>query len=87
MMTNYILLIFFIVFNTAGFFLILLKTGDYEADMFTKILGWLLFIPGFIGLIYYHKWLGVLLFIISILIVIFIRNNFLKKGKNNENTY
>ena len=26
------------IFNTAGFFLILLKTGDYDADMFTKIL-------------------------------------------------
>ena len=66
MTTNYILLVFFTLFNTAGFFLILLKTGDYEADMFTKILGWILFLPGFIGLIYYHKWLGLLLFLIEI---------------------
>ena len=79
MITNYILLIFFIIFNMAGFFLILLKTGDYDADMFTKILGWILFIPSFIGLIYYHTWLGLLLFIISILIVIFIHKEFLKK--------
>ena len=35
----------------AGFFLILLKTGDYDADMFTKILGWILLIPGIWGLL------------------------------------
>ncbi len=87
MTTNYILLIFFMLFNTAGFFLILLKTGDYDADMFTKILGWILFLPGFIGLIYYHKWVGLLLFVISLLIVIFIRKNFIKNRINNENTH
>ena len=75
------------IFNTAGFFLILLKTGDYDADMFTKILGWIIFLPGFIGLIYYHKWIGLLLFLISLLIVIFIRKNFIKKRPENENTY
>tara|TARA_B100000902_G_C27253493_1_gene886562 strand:+ start:1287 stop:1517 length:231 start_codon:yes stop_codon:yes gene_type:complete len=75
------------IFNTAGFFLILLKTGDYDADMFTKILGWIIFLPGFIGLIYYHKWIGLLLFLISLLIVIFIRKNFIKKRTKNENTY
>tara|TARA_Y100000996_G_scaffold406718_1_gene383432 strand:- start:1259 stop:1489 length:231 start_codon:yes stop_codon:yes gene_type:complete len=75
------------IFNTAGFFLILLKTGDYDADMFTKILGWIIFLPGFIGLIYYHKWIGLLLFVISLLIVIFIRKNFIKKRTKNENTY
>jgi nucleoside permease NupC len=82
MTTSNILLIFFMLFNTAGFFLILLKTGDYDADMFTKILGWILFLPGFIGLLYYHKWIGLLLFVISLLIVIF-----LKKRKDNESTY
>ena len=87
MTTNYILLVFFMLFNTAGFFLILLKTGDYDADMFTKILGWILFLPGFIGLIYYHKWVGLLLFVISLLIVIFIRKNFIKNRINNENTH
>jgi len=87
MMTNYILLIFFIIFNIAGLLLIILKTGDYDADMFTKILGWILFIPSFIGLIYYHKWLGVLLFMISILIVIFIHNIFLKNRRKNEGTH
>ena len=87
MTTNNILLIFFMLFNTAGFFLILLKTRDYDADMFTKILGWILFLPGFIGLIYYHKWIGLLLFVISILIVTFIRKNFIKNSINNENTH
>ncbi len=87
MTTSDILLVFFMIFNTAGFFLILLKTGDYDADMFTKILGWIIFLPGFIGLIYYHKWIGLLLFVISLLIVIFIRKNFIKKRTKNENTY
>jgi len=87
MTTSDILLVFFMIFNTAGFFLILLKTGDYDADMFTKILGWIIFLPGFIGLIYYHKWIGLLLFVISLLIVIFIRKNFIKKRTENENTY
>ena len=87
MTTSHILLVFFMIFNTAGFFLILLKTGDYDADMFTKILGWIIFLPGFIGLVYYHKWIGLLLFLISLLIVIFIRKNFIKKRTENENTY
>ena len=66
-------------FNMAGIFLVLLRTGDYDADMFTKILGWLLFIPSLIGLFYYYQWLGILLFIIGVLIVIFIKSNFDKK--------
>ena len=66
-------------FNMAGIFLVLLRTGDYDADMFTKILGWLLFIPSLIGLFYYYQWAGILLFIIGVLIVIFIKSNFDKK--------
>ena len=66
-------------FNMAGIFLVLLRTGDYDADMFTKILGWLLFIPSLIGLLYYYQWSGILLFIIGVLIVIFIKSNFDKK--------
>ena len=53
MITEYILLVVFMLFNMAGAFLILLRTGDYDADMFTKILGWILFTPGLIGLVYY----------------------------------
>ena len=67
------------MFNMAGFFLILLRTGDYDADMFTKGLGWLLFCPGFIGLIYYHQWLGLLLFTIGIITVFIIHNKFIKR--------
>ena len=82
MTTKNILLLFFMAFNMAGTFLVLLRTGDYDADMFTKILGWLLFIPSLIGLFYYYQWLGILLFIIGVLIVIFIKSNFdKKKGK------
>tara|TARA_Y100000768_G_scaffold142466_1_gene106125 strand:+ start:538 stop:735 length:198 start_codon:yes stop_codon:yes gene_type:complete len=41
-----------------GLFLILLRTGDYDADMFTKILGWILFAPSLVILTYYYKWFG-----------------------------
>ena len=41
-----------------GLFLILLRTGDYDADMFTKILGWILFAPSLVILMYYYKWTG-----------------------------
>ena len=80
MTTKYILLLFFMAFNMSGIFLILLRTGDYDADMFTKILGWLLFTPSLVGLFYIYKWTGILLFIIGGLIVIFIKHNFIKKG-------
>ncbi len=80
MTTKYILLFFFMAFNMSGIFLILLRTGDYDADMFTKILGWLLFTPSLIGLFYYYKWIGILLFTIGALIVILIKHNFIKKG-------
>ncbi len=79
METKNILLLFFIGFNVSGIFLILLRTGDYDADMFTKILGWLLFAPSLMGLFYYYKWIGILLFIIGVLIVIFIKYNILKR--------
>ena len=69
MTTYYILLAILVLFNMTGFFLILLRTGDYDADMFTKILGWLLFAPTLIGLIYYYKWLGLILFSIACLLV------------------
>ena len=85
MITNYILLIFFMTFNMAGVFLILLRTGDYDADMFTKILGWVLFIPGLIGLVYYFKYLGFVLFCIGIIIIYLIGEKY-KRG-NDENTY
>ena len=77
--------IFFIIFNIAGLFLIILKTGDYDADMFTKILGWILFTPGLIGLVYYFKYLGFILFCIGLILVCLIRKTI--KEKKNENTY
>ena len=85
MITEYILLIIFMLFNMAGAFLILLRTGDYDADMFTKALGWILFIPGLIGLVYYFKYLGFILFCIGLILVYLIRKTI--KEKNNENTY
>tara|TARA_B100000401_G_scaffold314076_1_gene216781 strand:+ start:901 stop:1164 length:264 start_codon:yes stop_codon:yes gene_type:complete len=87
METKNILLLFFTGFNISGFFLILLRTGDHDADMFTKILGWLLFAPSLMCLFFYYKWIGVLLFIIGVLIVIFIKYTILKREKKNVNTY
>ena len=87
MTAKYILLLFFMVFNMGGIFLILLRTGDYDTDMFTKILGWLLFIPSLIGLLKIYQWTGILLFIIGALIVIFIRYNFNKKKDKNESAH
>ena len=76
MTTKNILLLFIMAFNMTGTFLVILRTGDYDADMFTKILGWILFIPSLIELFYYYQWLGILLFIIGVLIVIFVKSNF-----------
>ena len=73
------------IFNMAGAFLILLRTGDYDADMFSKVLGWILFVPGLIGLVYYFKYLGFVLFCIGIMLIYLIRKNY--KRDNNENTY
>ena len=85
MITEYILLVAFMLFNMAGAFLILLRTGDYDADMFTKILGWILFTPGLIGLVYYFKYLGFILFCIGLILVYLIRKTI--KEKKNENTH
>ena len=87
MITEYILLMVFMIFNMAGSFLILLRTGDYDTDMFTKILGWLLFIPSLIGLLKIYQWTGILLFIIGALIVIFIKYNLNKKKDKNESAH
>ena len=65
----------------SGFFLILLRTGDYDADMFTKILGWVLFGPSLIGLIYYYKWLGLISLTIGVLLILLLKKYLGIKGQ------
>ena len=81
MTAYYFLLIIFVLFNMAGFFLILLRTGDYDADMFTKIFGWLLFLPSLIGLFYYYQWVGLILFTIGLALTIMLKKTIKIKDK------
>ena len=46
--------ILFLVFDAmslTGIWLVLRRTGNYDVDYFTKILGWILLIPGIWGLL------------------------------------
>ena len=86
MITKYILLFFLLGFNVSGLFLILLRTGDVDADMFTKILGWILFIPSLITIIYHYKWPGLILLLLSMLIT-FIIKTYYQKEKANGSSY
>ncbi len=45
-----ILFLFFVALSMAGGWLIIRRTGNYDIDFFTKILGWILLIPGIIGI-------------------------------------
>ena len=65
----------------SGFFLILLRTGDYDADMFTKILGWILFGPSLIGLIYYYKWSGLISLTIGVLLILLLKKYLSIRGQ------
>ena len=44
-----ILFLVFVALSLMGGWLILRRTGDYDIDFFTKILGWILLIPGIMG--------------------------------------
>tara|TARA_B100000131_G_C17785912_1_gene479307 strand:- start:329 stop:499 length:171 start_codon:yes stop_codon:yes gene_type:complete len=46
-----ILFLVFVGISMIGGWLILRRTGNYDIDFFTKILGWVLLIPGIIGLL------------------------------------
>tara|TARA_B100001540_G_C15479687_1_gene494020 strand:- start:456 stop:632 length:177 start_codon:yes stop_codon:yes gene_type:complete len=45
-----ILFIVFVCLSTAGGILIIKRTGNYDVDYFTKIIGWALFIVGAYGI-------------------------------------
>ena len=49
-MEETILFLVFVALSLMGGWLILRRTGDYDIDFFTKILGWILFIPGILGI-------------------------------------
>ena len=40
-----ILFIVFLFVGGAGLFLIWKRTGNYDGDFFTKIIGWIIFLP------------------------------------------
>jgi hypothetical protein len=46
-----ILFLFFVVLTGTGAWLVWRRTGNYDIDFFTKILGWILLIPGIWGLL------------------------------------
>ena len=48
---RFILFIFFIGLGFAGYKFIRIKSGNYDVDYFTKIIGWLLLIPAIIGIL------------------------------------
>jgi hypothetical protein len=79
METKKALLFFFVLFNTFGCLLIIIRTGDYDADLFTKILGWMLYIPTLIVLFYYYNWWGLFLFIFANLLALILKISFKRK--------
>ena len=46
-----ILFVFFVALSMMGGWLVFRRTGNYDIDFFTKILGWILLIPGVLGII------------------------------------
>ena len=48
---RFILFIFFIGLGFAGYKFITIRTGNYDVDYFTKIIGWLLLIPAILGIL------------------------------------
>ena len=46
-----ILFLVFVTMTISGGWLVLRRTGNYDIDYFTKILGWILLIPGIWGLL------------------------------------
>jgi len=46
-----ILFLVFVAMSLSGGWLVLKRTGNYDVDFFTKILGWILLIPGIFGLL------------------------------------
>jgi len=50
-MVRTLLFLVFVCLTLIGGWLVLRRTGNYDIDYFTKILGWILLIPGILGLL------------------------------------
>ena len=46
-----ILFLVFVCLTITGLWLIMRRSGNYDIDYFTKILGWILLLPGIWGLL------------------------------------
>ena len=45
-----LLFLVFVAMTLTGAWLVWRRTGNYDIDFFTKILGWILLIPGILGM-------------------------------------
>ena len=50
-MDKAILFLVFVSLTLTGLWLVMRRTGNYDIDYFTKILGWILLVPGVWGLL------------------------------------
>ena len=50
-MDKAILFLVFVSLTLTGLWLVMRRTGNYDIDYFTKILGWILLVPGIWGLL------------------------------------
>jgi len=48
---RFILFIFFIGLGFSGYKFITIRSGNYDVDYFTKIIGWMLLVPAIIGIL------------------------------------
>ena len=50
-MSRTLLFIFFVALAGVGFKLVTMRSGNYDVDFFTKIIGWILLIPALWGIL------------------------------------
>ena len=50
-MDRAILFALFVIFSIIGSYFVLKRTGNYDVDLFTKLVGWLLLAPSIWGIL------------------------------------
>ncbi|MBC8312454.1 MAG: hypothetical protein H8E72_09105 [Candidatus Marinimicrobia bacterium] len=50
-MERTLLFIFFVALSGVGFKFVTMRSGNYDVDFFTKIIGWVLLIPALWGIL------------------------------------
>jgi len=50
-MSRTLLFIFFVALAGVGFKFVIMRSGNYDVDFFTKIIGWVLLIPAIWGIL------------------------------------